>query len=192
METYIKISTLNDFVFCPKSIYFHDLYQKYSTKNYHTNYQKEWKMNHSNIDKKKYSTSKKILQGMTVYSEKYNLLWKIDLYHIDKQSLIERKTKIKKIYDGQKFQIWAQMFCLEEMGYPVKKMQIYSLKDNKTYPIDRPEWHRKEKFEQTIRKYHVFDTTKKWFSQNPNKCKMCIYRELCDVAEIDEKLMKKQ
>ena len=76
---------------------------------------------------------------MTVYSEKYNLLGKIDLYHIDKQSLIERKTKIKKIYDGQRFQIWAQMFCLEEMGYPVKKMQIYSLKDNKTYLIEHPE-----------------------------------------------------
>gem|GEM_PF-2376169 len=34
MESYIKLSTLNDFIFCPKSIYYHTLYDSYEKKLY--------------------------------------------------------------------------------------------------------------------------------------------------------------
>jgi hypothetical protein len=34
MENYIKLSTLNDFIFCPKSIYYHNLYENYEKKLY--------------------------------------------------------------------------------------------------------------------------------------------------------------
>ena len=115
METYIKISTLNDFIYCPKSIYFHELYNKYNTYIYHTNYQQEGKFNHESIDNFHYSNKKDILQSLTVYSHKYQLLGKIDLYDKSKHILIERKTKIKQIYLGYKYQVWAQYLCLEEM-----------------------------------------------------------------------------
>jgi hypothetical protein len=35
METYTPISKLNDFVFCPMSLYFHSFYENYSQKIYH-------------------------------------------------------------------------------------------------------------------------------------------------------------
>jgi len=179
METYIKISTLNDFVFCPKSIYFHELYEKYNEKTYHSNYQQEWKLNHEKIDTKKYSSRKNILQAFPVYSHKYQLLGKIDLYDIDTKTLIERKTKIQKIYIWYKYQLWAQALCLEEMWYEVEKIKIYSLKDNKSYEIELPIGENLEKFENFLKKYKNFDIHN--FKQtNPNKCKMCIYSNLCN------------
>jgi len=179
METYIKISTLNDFVFCPKSIYFHELYEKYNEKTYHSTYQQEWKINHKSIDNKTYSNKKNILQSLPVYSHKYQLLGKIDLYDIDTKTLIERKTKIQKIYIWYKYQLWAQAICLEEMWYKVKKIKIYSLKDNKSYEIELPKWENLEKFEKFLEKYKKFDIHN--FKQtNPKKCQMCIYANLCN------------
>ena len=179
METYIKISTLNDFIYCPKSIYFHELYNKYNTYIYHTNYQQEWKFNHESIDNFRYSNKKDILQSLTVYSHKYQLLGKIDLYDKSKHILIERKTKIKQIYLGYKYQVWAQYLCLEEMWYKIEKIYLYSLKDNKKYEVEIPQWEKLEKFTKFLEKYRHFDIHN-YTQTNPNKCKMCIYNKLCD------------
>jgi len=35
MEDYIQITKLNDFIFCPYSIYFHSIYQNYNERVYH-------------------------------------------------------------------------------------------------------------------------------------------------------------
>jgi len=148
METYIKISTLNDFIFCPKSIYFHELYNKYNTYVYHTTYQQEWKLNHEKIDNQLYSSKKNIIQALTVYSSKYNLLGKIDLYNKWTKTLIERKTKIQKIYLGYKYQVWAQYLCMVEMWFDVKQIVLYSLKDNKSYSIPIPIKKDIKKFEE--------------------------------------------
>lgn len=181
MDSYIKISTLNDFTFCPKSIYFHELYSKYDSKNYHQKEQTEGKLTHQSIDKKTYSTSKKILQGISVFSEKYNLCGKIDIYHIEKRSLMERKTYVEKIYKGYVFQLYAQYFCMIEMWYDVERLRLYSMKDNKVYGIILPWKHEINEFERFLDTYIAFDINNIYFRQNSNKCKKCIYRELCDL-----------
>ncbi len=73
MQEYIAISTLNDFIFCPYSIYLHNV-------------------------------------------ERYHLMGKIDVYRKKEKMLIERKYQLKQIYQGQIYQLWGQMFCLQEMG----------------------------------------------------------------------------
>ncbi|MBU3964935.1 type V CRISPR-associated protein Cas4 [Patescibacteria group bacterium] len=97
MENYIQISKINDFIFCPKSIYFHGIYENFSEKTYHQSPQVKGKIKHESVDKQKYSTAKKYLQGLEVYSEKYNLFGKIDIYDQENKILIERKNKIKII-----------------------------------------------------------------------------------------------
>jgi CRISPR-associated protein Cas4 len=62
MEDNIKISNLNDFIFCPRSIYFHNLYSQFDESMYHEKYQSKGKKAHKNIDKKKYSSKKNILK----------------------------------------------------------------------------------------------------------------------------------
>ncbi|MDR2639788.1 MAG: type V CRISPR-associated protein Cas4 [Candidatus Peribacteria bacterium] len=71
MESYIKLSTLNDFIFCPKSIFYHNLYEQYNDELYQEEAQKAGKLIHEAIDNKRYSTKKEILQGLDVYSEEY-------------------------------------------------------------------------------------------------------------------------
>lgn len=181
MEGYILISYLNDFVFCPISIYYHQLYGELSTRIYHDLPQIEGKFVHEAIDEKKYSTKKNILQGIEIFSEKYNLCGKIDIFDVDNGLLTERKKHISKIYDGYIFQLYAQFFCLSEMDYVVKNMRFYSSDNNKVFPVELPEENTEmySKFVKTIEEINCFDIS----SYNPSnigKCQRCIYENLCD------------
>jgi CRISPR-associated exonuclease Cas4 len=183
MEPYIPISFLNDFIFCPRSIYFHQLYGQSDESLYHSTDQRDGKAAHASLDTKTYTTAKKVLQTIEVYSETYGLGGKIDTYDSAKKLLAERKKKIKVIYDGYIYQLYAQYHCLTEMGYEVKSMKLYSLDDNKSYPIALPhdDPQRQLGFEQLIHELKSFDLSAP-FVTNPNKCAHCIYSQLCDVA----------
>lgn len=157
MESYIQISKINDFIFCPYSLYYHSIYENFSEKTYHSSPQTKGKIKHENIDEGRYSTAKKFLQGTSVYCEKYGLCGKIDVYDQENKFLIERKNKVVKIYDGYRYQLYAQYFCLKEMGYEVEKMFIHSLSDNKRYEIGLPAGSELEKFEKTINEIKNFD-----------------------------------
>lgn len=180
MDPYIRISTLNDFTFCPKSIYFHQLYDNVEKGLYQDTPQVRWTLNHIRIDHGTYSTSKDILQWTSVYSEKYNLVGKIDVFHISKKSLMERKTHISQVYQWQIYQLYAQYFCLTEMGYQVEKLKLYSMDDNKVYEIPIPDDEEIREFEAFLDKYQHFNPALSDFVPNVEKCRNCIYHELCD------------
>ena len=186
MEENIIISNLNDFIFCPRSIYFHNLYSGFDESLYHSTYQTKGKNAHKNIDEKKYSSKKTIVQGIDVYSDEFGVIGKIDLYDADKKRLIERKNKIKVIYEGYYLQIYAQYFCLIEMGFEVNSLCFHSLSDNKRYDVKIPDEEDKIRLKEVIEQMRKFDLEDKNFSQNVEKCKMCIYRELCDYYKNDE------
>jgi len=181
MENYILISFLNDFVFCPRSIYFHQIYNTFDTALYHEEIQTKGRIAHLNIDQKKYSTKKDILQGLLVYSTTYSLCGRIDVFDKSTGTLTERKKRIVKMYDGFIFQMYAQYYCLTEMGYNVKTLRIHSLDDNKNYFVSLPEDDVKmdSKFKNLLKKIRAFDLEKKFYP-NISKCQSCIYRHLCD------------
>ncbi len=179
MEQYIQISLLNDFIFCPRSIYFHNIYANYDKQNYDDVPQKLGTLKHENIDNATYSTSKDFLQGMTVFCEKYNIGGKIDIFDKRRGFLIERKTKIKKIFNGYLYQLWAQYFCLKEMGYVIKKLFCHSLLDNKRYEIPLPNKESIKEFENILAEISSFILSRNC-TINSLKCKNCIYSGLCD------------
>ncbi len=184
IESYIPISFLNDFVFCPRSIYFHLLYSGFDDKIYKSLIQIKGEGAHLSIDNKVYTTKKEILQSFEVYSSTYNLFGKIDIYNIKTGKLIERKRQVKTIYDGYVFQVYAQCHSLREMGYEVNEIVIHDLIHNKNYNIDLPENNKEmqDKFENLIRDINQFDLEKSSFKPTLEKCKNCIYRELCDYS----------
>ncbi len=98
-------------------------------KQYHDIPQTKGKHAHQSIDHATHNTSAHILLGTEVYSERYGLTGKIDMFDIKKGKLTERKRTIKTIYDGYKLQLYAQYFCLTEMGYEVKSLNFHSLTD---------------------------------------------------------------
>ena len=138
-------------------------------------------MAHLSIDNKKYSTRKDVLQGLPVFSSKYSLCGRIDIFDRAAGILTERKKRVKKIYDGFVFQVYAQYYCLTEMGYSVKKLYIYSMDDNKNHfiPLPKDDPLRDRDFKNLLKKIHSFNLADK-FSPNINKCKSCIYQNLCD------------
>ncbi len=181
MEEYIKITYLNDFIFCPLSIYFHQLYGSQSEISYYNESQMNGKAAHVAIDEKRYSTHSNILQAIDIFSEEYKLCGKIDIFDMDKSLLTERKKKISTIYDGYIFQLYAQYFCLTEMGYMVKNLRFYSFDTNKVFPIPLPQddFIMFEKFKHTIQSIREFNI-EGFIQTNDQKCKYCIYNNFCD------------
>lgn len=181
MEQPISISHLNDYIFCPVSIYFHGLYGDYSRMLMQNTDQRNGSFVHEKIDFGGYSSKKDILTGISVYSERFNLIGKIDCYDRSKKELIERKKQIKVIYDGYVFQLYGQYFALTEMGYPVKKLFLYSYDQNKKYSVKLPQEDiaMYEKFKDTVASVQAF-SVENFKQTNREKCLHCIYEPLCD------------
>lgn len=186
-EEPISISNLNDFIFCPVSIFFHSLENEEENLLIKDSYQLNGSAAHEKSDSAAYSTRKNMLQGIGVYCEKYNICGKIDTFDCEKGVLTERKKKIIVIYDGYIFQLYAQYFALTEMGYTIKEIRLYSMDDNKTYIIGLPENDNimLEKFENTIRNMHNFKF-EGFIQENSFKCKKCIYEPLCSYSGMKE------
>ena len=181
MESYIMITQINDFIFCPRSIYFHDIYRATADPDtYQQAPQKIGQSSHSTIDHSTYSTRKEIITGLMVYSQKYGLLGRIDILDTSQGILTERKYSVTAIYEGFRYQLYAQYFALLEMGYYVSAMRIHSIKDNKNYPIDIPNLEETNQFDATLEQMKSFDLQAP-FNQNPKKCQHCVYNSLCDI-----------
>lgn len=180
MENPIAISKLNDFIFCPVSIFFHELDLETEKVTYQTVKQLNGTAVHESIDQKRYSTKNSVLQGVSVYCEKYNLYGRIDIFDNAKGILTERKNKILKIYDGYVYQLYGEYFSLTEMGYKVNEIRLYSMSDNKVYPIDMP-FQNKEYFDGFIKVINDINEFEfgHYLPSSKNKCDNCIYEELC-------------
>ena len=136
---------------------------------------------HEAIDGGTYSKDPNVLMAKDVYCEKYGLIGKIDIYDKKKKILRERKKRVKTIYDGYVFQVYAQYFALKEMGYDVNGIEIYSFDDNRTYTIELPEDDpvMLDKFKYTVAAMRSF-VLESFHQDNPAKCKRCIYEPACD------------
>lgn len=183
-EDYISISSLNDFIFCPYSIYLHNVYESTDESIYHATPQTRGQISHKTVDEKRGSTSRNVIYSLPVFSERYRLMGKIDLYRIKEKYLIERKYQLKHIYQGQLYQIWAQMICFKEMGYEVERIAFYEISTKRTIPVEMPSQEDIMQFEQHLDTFRTYDPLKP-FSVNPNKCQHCIYCNLCDKTTTD-------
>jgi CRISPR-associated protein Cas4 len=71
-----------------------------------------------------------------------------------------------------------------EMGYEVKKLEFYAISTNKTFPIGIPTDEDKKELIGFIQKFKDFNPEKP-ININENKCKHCIYCNLCDKIEME-------
>lgn len=185
MEDNIHISTLNDFVFCPYSIYLQGVYMDTDEGQYKAAPQTQGKVAHQTTDRKTASNRSDDILSLPVYSEKYGLMGKIDVYKQKEKKLIERKYQLKQVFQGQIYQLWAQMLCLREMGYEVCSLAFYETSTNKMIPVDMPTVEDLKKFCQFIMSFRSFDPGSTHFTINRNKCLHCIYCNLCDKTTED-------
>ena len=152
---------------------------------YHATPQTQGRIAHETVDNKAASNRANDILSLPVYSEEYGLMGKIDLYKRKEKKLIERKFQLKQIFQGQIYQLWAQMLCLREMGYEVDSLAFYETSKNKMIPVKMPDDKDLALFSSFIRKFRAFDPASSSFSVNANKCSHCIYCNLCDKTQTD-------
>lgn len=146
---------------------------------YHATPQTRGKIAHESVDKKRASNRKSDLLSLPVYSTRYKLMGKVDVYRQSEKLLIERKYQLKNIYQGQIYQLWAQYFCLIEMGYEVERIAFYEISTNKMITVNLPNNSDIVQFSTFIERFHQFNPAAP-LTINSNKCKHCIYCNLCD------------
>jgi CRISPR-associated protein Cas4 len=184
MHTYIAISTLNDFIFCPYSIYLHNVYMGGDEELVHAVPQARGMAAHAVIDEKRYGGKKDEIVGLGVYCDELGIAGKIDVYRVKEKLLIERKYQLNAIYQGQIYQLWAQYFCMVEMGYEVEELAFYAISTNKMFPVLVPTDEDKKELADFISAFKRFNPEDA-ISTNQNKCTHCIYCALCDKTDVE-------
>jgi CRISPR-associated exonuclease Cas4 len=150
----------------------------------HATPQTQGKVAHAAIDEKTYSSRKDEITSLSVYSDELGIIGKIDLYKGREKLLIERKYQLNTIYQGQIYQLWAQYFCMTEMGYAVEKLAFYAISTNKMFPVELPTNEDKKELQDFILRFKTFDPNQP-IPVNINKCTHCIYCNLCDKIDTE-------
>lgn len=186
METFMPISYLNDFIFCPYSLYLHQVYDNNEDEMYSAIPQQTGKASHAVIDAEDSKPTKtpKYLKGIYVISQRLGIYGKIDTLYVSEKKLVESKYFISTIYQGYYYQIWAQFFALTEMGFEINTIYFFSIKDRKTYPVNIPTENEFLELKIHIKNIAHFDFEQELMI-NPVKCSHCIYAALCDKTNLD-------
>ncbi|MGM0479858.1 MAG: type V CRISPR-associated protein Cas4 [Bacteroidota bacterium] len=184
MEFFLPISYLNDFVFCPYSIYLHQVFDNNNEEVYSAKPQQRGKTAHDRVDHDKRKQSKKVIAAAYVVSQQLGIYGKIDQYFVEERKLVERKYSLSTIYRGYYYQIWAQCIALEEMGFEVDQLFFHSIRDNRRIEVDKPDTKAIRELKNHIRKIARFDFESE-INVNPQKCSHCIYAALCDKTNQD-------
>lgn len=184
MFTSVPISMLNDFVFCPYSIYLHNIYMEADEDTYHAVPQVRGKISHYTIDKKHYSSSKDVLVSLPVFSNRLGVYGVIDIYDKKQKQLIERKYRLKKIFRGQLYQLWAQYYCMVEMGYKVEEIAFYEMATNVSHVVAIPSDEDILELRDAIERFRCFSPDSEYV-QEAGKCSHCIYVNLCDKTNVE-------
>ncbi len=185
MEDYIPLSRLNDFAFCPYSIYLSSVYALADDDLYKASPQLLGKMVHEGADKKTGSTRKVDVFALPVISHDLGITGKIDVYKSDRRLLVERKNNLKTIYRSKLYQIWGQFFCMTEMGYEIEQLAFYEVSTNKMTYLDLPGDAEREELRSVVCQMKAYNILETPIDVNPNKCTHCIYCNLCDKTETD-------
>ena len=186
MEELLPITNLNDFLFCPRSLYYGNIFRRsLGEDGFQQLPQKTGLAAHKSIDDGNYSSCANVLTGTMVYCERFGLIGRIDIFDADAHLLTERKWSVSAVWEGFKLQLYAQYLALGEMGFIVEKMRIHSKKDNRIYDVQIPGNAEISRLEDVIAQMRAFRIDAP-FQREPRKCANCIYRELCDVYEREE------
>lgn len=183
MDGYISFSQLNDFLYSPFSLYLHECYKSYNTTVFQDTPQVAGKQAHETIDNQQYK-KKNWITSMWLASPTLRIYGKLDVYNEVTGELVERKRLIKQIHDGYKMQVFAQYYCLQEMGYKVSTIALHSLADNTRYQLGKPSDADMQKLKNLIHEIHTYQPTFADLETPANKTLLSIYAPLCPTGEI--------
>lgn len=146
-------------------------------KSYHEKPQTRGNEVHAAVDERRYSNRREILQNISIYSEELQVQGKLDTFNTKTGELTERKADIQQIYEGNLVQLYAEYFCLQEMGYSPKRIAFYSVLNNKKHFVDIPGDQEKQRLKQIINEMQHF-TPRQLLAHHCSNCNKNIYSPL--------------
>lgn len=184
-DTLIPISLIGNYLYCPYSIYLHNVYMETDDSVYKAEHLYKGSVVHRAVDEKRMDNRKEVLQAFPVFSERMGLVGKIDVFNVKTGELVERKTKVDRIYPRHIYQLWAQLFCLREMGYDVTKLSLYDYTANKKHDVKIPTVKDEEDFVSFIKAMRDYNPSEDVVDVHEQKCRYCIFTNMCDKTEVD-------
>ena len=151
---------------------------------FHASPQVRGRLAHAATDNNTYSSRSSDITSLSVCSDELGIMGKIDLYRKDKKILIERKYLLKQIYRGQMYQLWAEYFCMVEMGYEIEKLAFYETSTNRMISVDIPGYREKSELLNFICRFRNYSPELP-ITLNHNKCIHCVYCNMCDKTDTD-------
>ena len=106
MDDYISIASLNDFIFCPYSIYLHNVYMEEDETLYKATPQIRGTIAHEGIDKKTGSTKKADIMSLSVYSDSLIRL-QYSVYEVANTNRVINNLLVK-------IEAWAKHFTADD------------------------------------------------------------------------------
>lgn len=185
IDTLIPISLIGNYLYCPHSIYLHNVYMETDDSVYKAEHLYKGSAVHRAVDEKRTDNRKEVLQALPVYSERLGLVGKIDMFNAKTGELVERKTKVDRIYPRHIYQLWAQMFCLREMGYNVTKLSLYDYTSNKKHNVEIPSELEEQDFVSFLKGMRSYNPSNDEIEVSEQKCRYCIFTNMCDKTEVD-------
>ena len=181
MEEYIPITHLNDFLFCPYSIYLHNVYQGAEDQAVKAAPQLSGTKAHKR--KEESTPDGALMLSMPVLSEELGIYGIIDEYDPLGGVLTEYKNHINKVFEGQLVQVQSQAICLAEMEYTLKALRLADLSTGRTVPVRLPTEADRQRIKELIGRYKSWSPENR-LEVNPAKCRKCIYSALCDKSDM--------
>lgn len=182
MDGLIPITNLNDFLFCPYSIYLHGVYHGAEGETVKATVQNKGTLTHQKENSEKRS-QQGVITELPVISEKIGIQGVIDSLDTLTGTLTEYKNHLKGPFKGQIIQIQAQALCLHEMGYEVKIARLLVLSDRHVIEVPLPSRAEKKEITKLVKKIKAYNPEDE-IPVNINKCKKCIYCALCEKSEM--------
>ena len=74
---------------------------------------------------------------------------------------------------------------MTEMCYEVRELAFYEISSRRLIPVPLPGSAERDEMERFVRSVRAFNPYSDPFPLNPNKCRHCIYCNLCDKTELN-------
>lgn len=184
MRELIPISSLNDFLFCPYSLYLHQVYRG-TAEEETVKATPQLAGTAAHLRKETDSTGDQyLITSLPVLSKELGIQGVIDELDIRIGTLTEYKNNVKTIYPGQVMQLHGQYYCLTEQRYDIRRLFLTEISSGTKHEIPLPDKTDLSELKKLIQRIQNYTPEQK-IDVNPTKCRKCIYCQLCEKSEME-------